>query len=96
MSPTNSLLFRQIDVIMFTLDCAGAFTGLNPAAERCFGRPAAELLGQPFTTVLDSFSAEKAAMMIARTLSEGGVTDRWRAAGTSLASSARSSTRWPI
>jgi PAS domain S-box-containing protein len=75
MSPTNDLLFQDMGVIMLTLDGAGMFTSLNPAAERCFARSAAELLGQPLTTVLDPFSAEKAATMIARTLSEGGVTD---------------------
>ncbi|MDQ2998934.1 MAG: PAS domain S-box protein, partial [Chloroflexota bacterium] len=69
------LLFQYIDVIMLTLDCAGLFTSLNPAAERCFACPSAELLGRPFTTVLDPFSTEKAALMIVRTLSEGGVTD---------------------
>jgi PAS domain S-box-containing protein len=75
MIPTPGLLFQHIDVIMLTLDCDGMFTSLNPAAERCFACSSVELLGRPFSTVLDPFSAEKAAMMIARTLSEGGVRD---------------------
>ena len=65
MSSTHALLFQHMNVIMLTLDCAGMFTSLNPAAERCFACAAVELLGRPFTVVLDPFSAEKANLMIA-------------------------------
>jgi PAS domain S-box-containing protein len=74
-SATPSLLFQHIDAIVLTLDCDGMFTSLNPAAERCFACAVEELLGRPFTTVLDPFSVEKANLMIARTLSQGGLTD---------------------
>jgi two-component system, NtrC family, sensor kinase len=67
--------FAQTADLALVLDGAGRFVALNAAAEKLFGRPAAELLGQPFTTVLDPFSHEKAALMLARTLAEGRVTD---------------------
>jgi PAS domain S-box-containing protein len=68
-------LFKQMDVVLFTLDAEGKFTSLNPMAERVFGYHEEELVGKPFTTVLDPFSHEKAAMMLERTLKEGGVSE---------------------
>jgi two-component system, NtrC family, sensor kinase len=73
--PDPALIVQQSNVIMLALDQAGCFVALNPAAERFLARPAADLLGQPFTTVLDPFSHEKAALMLDRTLAEGGVVD---------------------
>lgn len=69
------MLFQQTSIIMLTLDRDGNFTSLNPAGERFFARPAALLLGRPFSEVLDPFSHRKAALMLERTFVEGGVTD---------------------
>ncbi len=62
-------------MIMLTLDLGRRFTSLNPAAAQLFGRPAQQLLGQPFETVLDPFSQAKGQLMLERTLVEGGVED---------------------
>jgi PAS domain S-box-containing protein len=72
--PWNSFI-EQMNVVLLTLDMEGNFISLNPTAEKIFSRPAAELIGKPFTVVLDPFSHQKAAMMIARTLAEGGVAE---------------------
>ena len=68
-------LAEQTPVVLVTLDCAGNFTSLNPAAARLFGHPAADLLGQPMTMVLDPFSHTKATLMIEQTLAQGSVAD---------------------
>ena len=67
--------FEQMNVVLIALDLDGNFTSLNPRAEQVFLRSAADLVGQPFSTVLDPFSHEKAAMMVERTLEEGSVTE---------------------
>jgi PAS domain S-box-containing protein len=68
-------LFQQINVVLITLDKEGNFTSLNPAAERIYCMPAAELIGKPISTVLDPFSHEKAAVMIQRTFQFGEVVE---------------------
>lgn len=68
-------LVAQTPVVLVTLDCAGNFTSLNPAAVRLFGHPAADLLGKPLTTVLDPFSHTKANLMVEQTLAQGSVAD---------------------
>lgn len=70
-----ALLFQQSPLVMLILDPRGTFTNLNPAAEHLFARPTAELIGQPFETVLDPFSHAKARLMLERTFADGAVYD---------------------
>jgi two-component system, NtrC family, sensor kinase len=68
-------LLDQTALPIFALDDQGLFTNLNLAAAQLFGREAASLLGQPFHTVLDPYSHQKAALMLEKTTLEGGVND---------------------
>jgi PAS domain S-box-containing protein len=68
-------LINQMNIAMITLDLAGNFTGVNAEAERIFDQPADKLIGEPFSVVLDSFSYEKANLMIERTMKEGSVSE---------------------
>jgi len=68
-------LFNEIDLILIELDSDGRFFSLNPAAERLFHKSEADLVGQPFHTVLDSYSHAKADQMVALTLKNGSVKD---------------------
>ena len=58
------------------LDAATRILALNAAAAALFARPAAELIAQAFTDIVDPFSREKAALMVAEALAEG-VTYDW-------------------
>ena len=66
---------EQMNVILITLDLDGNFTSVNPTAEQIYALSEAQLLGHPFNTVLDLYSHEKAAMMLERTIAEGGVSE---------------------
>lgn len=66
---------EQAALPFVALDETGRFLALNPAAERLYGRPAAQLVGAPFAEVVDTYSREKAEHMVSRTLAEGSVTD---------------------
>ncbi|WP_129632559.1 ATP-binding protein [Candidatus Oscillochloris fontis] len=58
------------------LDTEGCFVHLNPAAEALFARPATALINQPFASVVDAFSQEKATLLVQETLLEG-ITYDW-------------------
>ena len=75
MNMNNYLIFDQLNIVQIILDINGDFIGLNPAAERLFGKTVNELMGRHFTTVLDPFSRKKALLMIEKTFSEGGVSE---------------------
>jgi two-component system, NtrC family, sensor kinase len=66
---------QQLHVPIISLDLDGRFTSLNPAAENLFARQASELIGQPFDTVLDQSSHEKADLMFQRVFENGQVDD---------------------
>ena len=66
---------EQMTVILITLDLEGVFTSVNPKAEQIYALSEAQLIGLPFYTVLDLYSHEKAAMMLERTIAEGGVSE---------------------
>jgi two-component system NtrC family sensor kinase len=74
-APPLEPVLAQAAVPFLALDAAGRLLGLNPAAERLLGRPAAELLGAPLADLVDAFSREKAALMLAQTLAEGAASD---------------------
>ncbi|NWF80325.1 MAG: PAS domain-containing protein [Chloroflexi bacterium] len=65
----------QASLPFLTLDAGGHLLALNPAAATLFGRPASELVGTAFPTLVDPFSREKAALLIARVLAEGSASD---------------------
>jgi PAS domain S-box-containing protein len=73
MHPFWKEFISQTQVVMLALDKHGNFIAVNPAAEKVFARSAAELVGNPFSYVLDPYSHEKAVLMIVRTLQEGSV-----------------------
>ncbi len=75
MNPPAFALFEQIQIVMLTMSLDMSLTSLNPAAERLFARPASELLGRAFTTVLDPYSHAKGVLMLERTLADGCVTE---------------------
>jgi len=70
-----AVIAQSSTLIMIALDLDGKFIALNPAAERFYALTAAELLGQPLTMILDSFSHEKSRLMLERTFQDGGVED---------------------
>ncbi len=68
-------MLAQATLPFVVLDGAGVLLALNPAAARLYGRPAAALAGLPFVEVVDPFSREKAALMIAEALTQGAAHD---------------------
>ncbi len=75
MNSTWESFFKQMNVILITLDLDGNFTSVNPTAEQIYAQSEAQLLGLSFYTVLDIYSHDKAAMMLERTIAEGGVSE---------------------
>lgn len=65
----------QASLPFLLLDADGRLLALNPAAALLYGRPADELVGVSFPTLVDPFSREKAALMISRVLAEGSAAD---------------------
>ncbi|RRR66826.1 MAG: PAS domain-containing protein [Candidatus Viridilinea halotolerans] len=66
---------QQAALPFVVLDADGRVLALNAAMERIVGQPVAALCGQSFTSLVDAFSREKAAMMVAATLERGAVSD---------------------
>lgn len=73
--PQLDPMLAQASLPFLTLDAGGHLLALNSAAATLFGRPAPELVGTAFATLVDPFSREKAALMIARVLAEGSAND---------------------
>lgn len=63
--------FYLSNLLMVALSPQGMIWQVNPAFEKMLGRSAAELVGQPFSTILDPFSHEKASRMLAMALQTG-------------------------
>jgi len=61
-------IFNQMNIVQIILENNGNFIALNPAAEHLFGISVAKLVGQPFITVLDPYSHERARLMVEKTL----------------------------
>ncbi len=57
------------------LDGDGRLCALNPAAAQICGRPVEQLIGQHFIDLVDPFSREKAALMLAQAADDGLATD---------------------
>ncbi|MCS6883447.1 MAG: ATP-binding protein [Oscillochloridaceae bacterium] len=68
-------MLAQATLPFVALDGAGMVLALNLAAARLYGRPADALIGLPFVEVVDPFSREKAALMIAEALTQGAAHD---------------------
>jgi two-component system, NtrC family, sensor kinase len=67
---TFHLLFEQTPLVMVVLDLDGTIVEVNPATEELSGLPSADLRGQPFTALLDWYSHDKAALMLARVVQD--------------------------
>lgn len=74
MSPLDDAL-QHADRPLLTLDADGRILALNPAAAALLGGPAPALIGTPFVDLVDPFSREKAAAMLAHALAEGTAAD---------------------
>lgn len=68
-------MLAQATLPFVVLDGAGIVLALNPAAARLYGHPAGALVGLPFVEVVDPFSREKAALMVAEALTQGSAHD---------------------
>ncbi|PDW01550.1 sensor histidine kinase [Candidatus Viridilinea mediisalina] len=66
---------QQAALPFVLLDSNGRVLALNAAMERIVGQMAAVLIGQPFAQLVDPFSREKAALMLAQALEHGSAAD---------------------
>ncbi|NTU83925.1 MAG: PAS domain-containing protein [Chloroflexales bacterium] len=67
---------QQALLPFLALDAEARILALNEAAATLYGRPAAGLIATPFAEVVDLYSREKAALMVAQAMAEG-VTYDW-------------------
>lgn len=67
----TSSLIEQAGVSILTVDLNGIITGLNPAAEKLYGYPASDILGQPFSQLVLVYSRPSHERIMSLVLREG-------------------------